>query len=195
MTPEQYEKFVVGNSLTGTDAEIVAQLSTLTSKAMLAIDVAAYFRETDLWEFDSIDGKWVGKLTDAAKDPNTPALLLAGIRDLGSVLNGSSETLATNTLEISSRIAQVVGGLLALGHINGTEASGFWDLAGGQPFASLTEEQLGIARAGYDQEQTANGLRRRYDDLFNVHAAPHIVAGNKALLAQGLRDLADEIES
>jgi hypothetical protein len=134
--------------LTGTDAEIVAVLRTLSRDNIPAASVRTWLRQDRDPVLLAYDGSaWYGTLEDMLKANQLPAEMVAGLRELkalmleGGVLRTTQPGPAGRVYRIVAGIAQIIGGdpLETIGS--------FFRLDGGQPFKDLTVEAFAAQKA------------------------------------------------
>lgn len=141
-----YEKAVALN-LTGTDAEKVAKLQTLTVGPIPVANVLQWFDEQNLAELDPIENAWVGSLVDVVKNPETPAPLAAGLRKLFVHLaKRTSQTVDTTDLTFAVEVWTLLGYLIQMGVVTTQQRDAFYALDGGRPYKDLTVEQFATQR-------------------------------------------------
>ena len=134
--------------LTGTDAEVVAVLRTLSRDNIPAASVRTWLRQDRDPVLLAYDGSaWYGTLEDMLKANQLPAEMVAGLRELKALMleNGVLRTTqpgpAVRVYRIVAGIAQIIGGdpLATIGS--------FFGLDGGQPFRDLTVEAYAAQKA------------------------------------------------
>jgi hypothetical protein len=134
--------------LTGTDAEIVAVLRTLSRDNIPAASVRTWLRQDRDPVLLAYDGSaWYGTLEDMLKANQLPAEMVAGLRELkalmleGGVLRTTQPGPAVRVYRIVAGIAEIIGGdpLATIGS--------FFGLDGGQPFRDLTVEAYAAQKA------------------------------------------------
>lgn len=142
-----YEKSIA-LGLTGTDAEQVAILQSITRGPISVANVIQYFDEQDLGELDPIDNAWTGTLVDIIRNDQMPLELRSGLRDLFKHLaKRTSETVDTTDPTVALQTATLLGVLIQIGIITTEQRDAFYALDSGRPYKELTVEQ-------FSQQQT-----------------------------------------
>lgn len=185
-----YEK-AVSLGLTGTDAEIVAKLQTLTAGPIPIANVLQWFDEQNLAELDPIDNAWVGSLVNVVKNPATPAPLAAGLRKLFVHLaKRTSQTVDTTDLTFAVEVWTLLGYLIQMGVVTSEQRDSFYLLDGGRPYKDLTVEQFDEQRQAAELSTQRQALRLRLDTIWN-----QIGTSEQADGIADLRAIADELEA
>lgn len=136
-----YEKAQEMN-LTGQPAEVVAILNAITAGPIPVANVLQYFDEQNLAEWDPLADDWVGALVTVARNQNTPAPIVAGLRKVFVHLaKRTSQTIDTTDPVIAVETLALLSALIQMGVVTTTQRDAFYDLDGGRPYASLTVEQ------------------------------------------------------
>jgi len=178
-------------SLTGTDAEIVAKLQTLTSGPIPIANVLQWFDEQNLAELDPIENAWVGTLVSVVKNPATPAPLAAGLRKLFVHLaKRTSQTVDTTDLTFAVEVWALLGFLIQMGVVTTEQRDLFYLLDGGRPYKDLTDVQFAAQRTAAKAEQARQSLRSRIDTAWN-----QIGTSEQAEAIAEFRAIADELEA
>jgi hypothetical protein len=178
-------------SLTGTDAEIVAKLQTLTAGPIPIANVLQWFDEQNLAELDPIENAWVGTLVSVVKNPATPAPLAAGLRRLFVHLaKRTSQTVDTTDLTFAVEVWTLLGYLIQMGVVTSQQRDSFYLLDGGRPYKDLTVQQFAAQRADAEAEQVRQSIRLRLDAAWN-----QIGTSEQADAIAELRAIADEMEA
>jgi len=142
-----YEK-AVELGLTGTAAEQVAILHTLTVGDINIKAVQRWFRENELW-MQGPSGKMFGALELAYAHESTPPEAIAGLDYLfATVFGDSAETLQTTNPTWSVKVWQLVQLVVQLVPQATGLVDSFYALEGGRPYKDYTVEQ-------FDADQTA----------------------------------------
>jgi hypothetical protein len=136
-----YEK-AVELGLTGTAAEQVAILHTLTVGDINIKAVQRWFRENELW-MQGPSGKMLGTLQVAYAHESTPPEAIDGLDYLfATVFGDSAETLQTTNTTWSVKVWQLVQLVVQLVPQATGLVDSFYALEGGRPFKDYTVEQF-----------------------------------------------------
>lgn len=140
--------------LTGEPDKIVAVLNTLTTGPIPVANVTQFFDEQDFAEFDPLANSYVGSLVDLAKNPATPAPVVAGLKKLFTHLaKRTSEYVDTTDPRYSTDTFALLSVLIQMGVVTAEQRDAFYALDGGRPYADLTVEQYALEKAAYDADQ------------------------------------------
>lgn len=124
--------------LTGSDAEIVAILQTLTVSDIAVKSVRTWFRENNLW-LERSTGAMFGPLQTAYS--SAPQEAKDGLDYLyDTVFAGSAEFLRTTQPVWSVKVYQLVQLVIALSPGHTGLVDSFYALDGGRPYKDLTVE-------------------------------------------------------
>jgi hypothetical protein len=135
-----YEK-AVELGLSGTAAEQVAILQTLTVSDINVKAVQRWFRENELW-MQGPSGKMFGELQAAYAHESTPPEAIAGLDYLFATIFGdSAETLQTTNPTWSVKVWQLVQLVVQLVPQATGLVDSFYELEGGRPYKDYTTEQ------------------------------------------------------
>jgi hypothetical protein len=127
--------------LTGTPAEQVAILHTLTVGDINIKAVQRWFRENELW-MQGPSGKMLGALQLAYAHESTPPEAIAGLDYLfATVFGDSAETLQSTNPTWSVKVWQLVQLVVSLVPSATGLVDSFYALEGGRPYKDLTVEQ------------------------------------------------------
>ena len=177
--------------LSGTDAEIVAKLQTLTVSDIPVKSVRTWFRENNLW-LERSTGEMFGPLQAAyASAPQEAKDGLDYLYD--TVFAGSADFLRTTQPVWAQQVWQLVQLVVQLSPAHTGLVDSFYALDGGRPYKDLTVEQFAAQRTAA-QETAAlmaqrNALRTRLDVIWN-----QIGTSEQADAIADLRAIADELE-
>lgn len=156
--------------LTGTDAEKVAVLQTLSVSNISAANVRLWLMVDRTPPLLSWDGQaWYGTLQDLESSGQLPTPMRDGIRELKSVMLANGELRTTipapagKVWAIVSGIAQILGG------DQSATIDSFYALDGGRPYKSLTAAAFAQQRADAERLAAADAL---YADRMNEILAP-----------------------
>jgi hypothetical protein len=180
-----YEKSVA-LELTGTDAEQVAILQTLTAGPIPVGNVLQWFDEQNLGELDPIENRWVGSLVDLVRNLQTPLPVSGGLRKLFAHLaKRTSQIIDTTDLSYSVDLFALLGALIEMGVMTVEQRDSFYALDGGRPYKDLTAEQFAAQRtAAAEATQLADDI----DALNSDWTAILNEGGINVALAAGDRD-------
>jgi hypothetical protein len=173
-----YEK-AIELGLTGTAAEQVAILHTLTVGDINIKAVQRWFRENELW-MQGPAGKMFGALQVAYAHESTPPEAIAGLDYLfATVFGDSAETLQSTNPTWSVKVWQLVQLVVQLVPQATGLVDSFYALEGGRPYKDYTVEQFEADGTG---AQTAAARQVIIDALRPVWVA------RSAVVEQGLFD-------
>jgi hypothetical protein len=140
--------------LTGTDAEIVGVLQTLTVSDIPCKAVARLLREESLllWTGE----RYRGAIQQAVESPGIPSQFIDGIDELKSaVFGGSAEHLLTTVPKWAAKVATIMEAIgKVLPHTAGL-VDRVYALDGGRPWKDLTVEKYQTAKADYEAAKKA----------------------------------------
>jgi len=131
--------------LTGTDAEIVAVLKTLTTSDIPVKSLARLLREEGLllWTGE----KYVGSIQTLVSSPGANQQFVDGIDELKSaVFGGSAETLLTTVPQWAAKVWAIVSAIVALVPDTAGIVEKVYALDGGRPYKDLTAQQFAAQR-------------------------------------------------
>ncbi len=183
-----YEKAQALN-LTGTDAEIVAVLKTLTTTDILGSKLGKWLGERNLLSWDG--SGWFGTLQDLIDDGSITGDSLAGIRQLKAVLVGPrGDGLATTDPAWAPMVFQIISGIAQVSPDAAALIDSFYALDGGRPYKTLTVEQFAVQRDAAGAVVAKQALRSRIDAAWN-----QIGTAEQAEAIAEFRAIADELEA
>ena len=154
--------------LTGTDAEKVAILKTLTVSDIPVKSLARLLREEGLLKWTG--EKYVGSIQDLVNTQGIPTQFIDGIDDLKSaVFGGSAETLLTTVPFWAGKVWSIISAIVAL--VPDTEGivEKVYALDGGRPYKDLTVEQFATQRTEYDAAAAATAARNELTATFHAY--------------------------
>ena len=156
--------------LTGTDAEKVAILQTLSVSNISSTNVRIWLRQDRDPVLLAWDGSaWYGTLQDLQTAGQLTAAMSAGIRELKAVMLEGGE-LRTTIPGPAGRVWAIVAGIAQiLGGDQSATIDSFYALDGGRPFKSLTSAAFAQQRADAERLSAADAL---YADRINEILAP-----------------------
>ena len=133
--------------LTGTDAEIVAVLKTLTASDIPVSKVAIWLRENLLWYWTSPTSMG-GAFQNVVENPSTPQNIKDGLGLFFSAVFGDGAAfLQTTVPQWAGLVAQVMAGLIQLAPQSAALVDSFYALDGGRPYKDLTVEEFSSQKA------------------------------------------------
>lgn len=156
--------------LTGTDAEKVAVLQTLSVSNISSTNVRIWLRQDRDPALLAWDGSaWYGTLQDLQTAGQLTAAMSAGIRELKAVMLEGGE-LRTTVPGPAGRVWAIVAGIAQiLGGDQSATIDSFYALDGGRPYKSLTAAAFAQQRADAERLAAADAL---YADRLNEILAP-----------------------
>lgn len=156
--------------LTGTDAEKVAVLQTLSVSNISSTNVRIWLRQDRDPVLLAWDGSaWYGTLQDLETTGQLTPAMSAGIRELKVVMLEGGE-LRTTIPGPAGRVWAIVAGIAAiLGGDQSATIDSFYALDGGRPFKSLTATAFAQQRADAERLSAADAL---YANRVNEILAP-----------------------
>ena len=140
--------FAASNGITGTDAEVVAVLQSMSQSNIARDRLGPWLgQETELLYYSG--SGWIGTLEDMIQAGQITGDLLAGVNLLKAVVVGSAAThLRTSEPDHAPRIYATIQGIAAITPDDDDALiDGFYSLDGGRPFASLTVGQFAADRS------------------------------------------------
>ena len=162
-----------------TNEEAVAYYSPITVSYVPCGDLENLLGWADLAKRNAVSGAWEGSLIDFMNSEAVPALS-DGLRELFSHLNKPrSVGCDTDSQPWASKMADLLGGLEAVGQITASFTADVVALAGGYAYADLDVDAVQLIRDEEAQRvadlagmNAATELLTRYDELYNIHIAP-----------------------
>lgn len=156
--------------LTGTDAEKVAILQTLSVSNISSTNVRIWLRQDRDPVLLAWDGSaWYGTLQDLQTAGQLTAAMSAGIRELKAVMLEGGE-LRTTIPGPAGRVWAIVAGIAQiLGGDQTATIDSFYSLDGGRPYKALTATSFAAQRADAERLAAADAL---YADRLNEILAP-----------------------
>lgn len=169
--------------LTGTDAEKVAILQTLSVSNISAANVRLWLmvdRTPPLLAWDG--GAWYGTLQDLESSGQLPAPMRDGIRELKSVMLANGELRTTIPTPAGKVWAIVFGIAQILGGDQSATIDSFYSLDGGRPYKALTVTEFAQQRADAARLSVAD---QTFATAMNEHVTP--AAADPARTADSIR--------
>lgn len=153
-----YEKSIE-LQLTGTDAEKVAILQTLSVSNISSTSVRIWLRQDRDPALLAWDGSaWYGTLQDLQTAGQLTAAMPAGIRELKAVMLEGGE-LRTTVPGPAGRVWAIVAGIAQiLGGDQSVTIDSFYALDGGRPYKDLTAAAFAAQRADAERLSAADAL-------------------------------------
>lgn len=145
-------------SIIGSDGEIAAVMRCVTAKDIAIAAVSPWLRENGLW-VEGPDATSFGSLYNVYKN-TTDEMVRLGLAELyASVFRGQAQTLRTTSPVIAGRVSSILS--VVQSQIPGGAAmvEAFYGLAGGRPWAAITEEEITAQRLAWESEQAKASLR------------------------------------
>lgn len=165
-----YEKSVA-LSLTGTDAEKVAILQTLTTSDILGTKLGKWLGERNLlsWDGDK-NAPWFGLLQDLVDAGSITGTALAGIRQLKAVLIGPrGDGLETTSPIWAPIVFQTISGIAQVSDDAAAMIDSFYALDGGRPYKDLTVQEFAAQRTAAESEAAAASTRNMLTLSFHAY--------------------------
>jgi hypothetical protein len=178
--------------LTGTDAEKVAVLRTLTQGDIHATKLGKWLGERNLLSWDGTT--WFGTLQTLIDNGTITGSAVAGIQQLKAVLVGPrGDGLATTDPAWAPMVFQIISGIAQVSQDAAALIDSFYALDGGRPYKDLTVKQFGAERsaaiAAAESAAVLQSIRTRLDAAWN-----QIGTSEQATAVLTLRQIADELE-
>jgi hypothetical protein len=134
--------------LTGTDAQIVATLQTLSRSNIAASSVRRWLRQDRDPALLAYDGSaWFGTLQDMLQAGQLSTGMQAGLRDLKALMLEGGDLRTTQPGPAGRVYAVVTGIAQILGGDQSETIDSFYRLDGGRPFKDLTAEQFATQKS------------------------------------------------
>jgi len=182
-----YEK-AVSLGLTGTDAEIVAILKTLTTTDIIGTKLGKWLGERQLLSWDGTG--WFGLLQTLIENGTITGAALDGIRELKAVLVGPrGDGLETTSPVWAPIVFATISGISQVSNDAAAMIDSFYGLDGGRPYKDLTVEEFAAQRTAAQTEAAtteARNSRRALYDAFENAVGTNEQAARKAELLTAL---------
>ena len=159
--------FATSNGITGTDAEVVAVLQSMSQSNIARDRLGPWLgQETELLYYSG--NSWIGTLEDMIQAGQITGDLLAGVNLLKAVVVGSAANhLRTSEPEHAPRIYSTIQGIAAITPDDDDALiDGFYNLDGGRPFASLTVDQFAQDRSDSQRLARADQYAAQLDNEY-----------------------------
>lgn len=162
-----YEQSVALN-LTGTDAEKVAILHTLTVSNIAVDAVRVWLRENLLW-FRSSPTTMGGAIQQVIESPSTPGETKQQLGIFWSAVFGDgAQNLLTTVPTWAGLVWQIIQGLTQAAPDAAALVDSFYALDGGRPYKNLTVEQFAAQRTAAEIETANTSTRNALTMAFNA---------------------------
>lgn len=162
-----YEKSVSLN-LTGTAAEKVAILQTITTTDIIGTKLGKWLGERQLLSWDGTG--WFGLLQDLIDTGNITGPALAGIRELKAVLVGPrGDGLETTSPAWAPIVFQTISGIAQVSNDAAAMIDSFYALDGGRPYKHLTVEQFAAQRTESESQAATITSRNALTEAFHAY--------------------------
>ncbi len=179
--------------LTGTDAEIVAVLQTLTTTDIVGAKLGKWLGERNLLSWDG--SEWFGILQDLIDNGSITGGALAGIRQLKAVLVGPrGDGLATTDPAWAPMVFQIITGISQVSQDAVALVDSFYALDGGRPYKDLTVEEFAAQRTAADAEVATTAARNERRALYDAFENA-IGTGEQAEKIAEMRTMLDAVEA
>ena len=166
-----------------TNAEAVAYYGPLTVSYIPCRDLENLLDWSGVAKRNAITGAWEGSLIDFMVSNAVPALS-EGLGELFSHLNKPHSTgVDTDVQPWASKMADLLGGLEAVGVVSPQLTADVVALAGGYAYADLDEAAVQAIRDQHAENEAdraatladmeaRDAINQKYDALYNEHIAP-----------------------
>lgn len=174
-------------SLSGTDAEIVAILQTLTVSNIAVDAVRVWLRENLLW-FRASPTTMGGAIQQVIDSDQTPDETKQQLGIFWSAVFGDgAQNLLTTVPTWAGLVWQIIQGLTQAAPDAAALVDSFYALDGGRPYKDLTVQEFAAQRTEYVNQQAQQALAQEWGALQNtedINAA--VGAGDRQRLKDGL---------
>lgn len=188
-------EFAIANNITGTDAEIVAKLKTVTNGNIPTDKIQEWLFDKGLW-FVGPGGVMQGLLQTVYAANETPLQVRQGLAEFyAAVWASGKKEIRTTDVTHASRIAQAIGLIAQQAPQVQSLAASFYALDGGLRWPNLTVEQFASDRIDYEAAEQKRQFVASYNEQFNELVSPKLTDGTPEEVIAGLRALADALES
>jgi len=155
-------------SVSGTDAEIVAVLKTLTVSNIAVDAVRVWLRENLLW-FRSSPTTMGGAIQQVIESQSTPDETKQQLGIFWSAVFGDgAQNLLTTVPTWAGLVWQIIHGLTQAAPDAAALVDSFYALDGGRPYKDLTVEQFATQRTAAETEAAALAGRNERRALFDA---------------------------
>ena len=154
--------------LTGTDAEKVAILQTLTVSNIAVDAVRVWLRENLLW-FRSSPTTMGGAIQQVIESPSTPDETKQQLGIFWSAVFGDgAQNLLTTVPTWAGLVWQIIQGLTQAAPDAAALVDSFYALDGGRPYKDLTAEQFAAQRTAAETEAATESARNERRALYDA---------------------------
>jgi hypothetical protein len=182
-------------SLSGTDAEIVAILKTLTVSNIAVDAVRVWLRENLLW-FRSSPITMGGAIQQVIDSPSTPDETKQQLGIFWSAVFGDgAQNLLTTVPTWAGLVWQIIQGLTQAAPDAAALVDSFYALDGGRPYKDLTVQDFAAQRTAASEETVKATIRAIATTQVNEVINPAIATGIQADIVSALRSAADTLEN
>lgn len=189
-----YKKSVALN-LTGTDAEKVAILQTLTVSNIAVDSVRVWLRENLLW-FRTSPTTMGGSIQTVIESEQTPTETKQQLGLFWSAVFGDgAQNLLTTVPTWAGLVWQIIQGLTQAAPDAAALVDSFYALDGGRPYKDLTVEQFAAQRTAAVVQAEKDEVTQAASILLNEQINPAIATGDLAAIVAALRSAADTLEA
>ena len=181
--------------LTGTDAEKVAILQTLTVSNIAVDAVRVWLRENLLW-FRSSPTTMGGAIQQVIESPSTPDETKQQLGIFWSAVFGDgAQNLLTTVPTWAGLVWQIIQGLTQAAPDAAALVDSFYALDGGRPYKDLTVEQFAAQQAASAEQAGKDVVTQAAATLLNESINPAIASGDRSSIVTALRTAADTLEN
>lgn len=181
--------------LTGTDAEKVAILQTLTVSDIAVDAVRVWLREKMLW-FRSSPTTMGGSIQAVLEAAETPTETKQQLGLFWSAVFGDgAQNLLTTVPTWAGLVWQIIQGLTQAAPDAAALVDSFYALDGGRPYKDLTVEQFAAQRTAAVVQAEKDEVTQAASILLNEQINPAIATGDLAAIVAALRSAADMLEN
>jgi len=189
-----YEKSIE-LSLTGTDAEKVAILQTLTVSNIAVDAVRVWLRENLLW-FRSSPTTMGGAIQQVVDSDQTPDDTKQQLGIFWSAVFGDgAQNLLTTVPTWAGLVWQIIQGLTQTAPDAAAMIDSFYALDGGRPYKDLTVQEFATQRTASAAQAEKDEVTQAASSLLNESINPAIASGDRAAIVTALRSAADTLEN
>ena len=174
--------------LTGTDAEIVAVLKTLTQSDIPGKSLGKWLGERNLLSWDGT--AWFGTLQTLLDNGSITGTAADGIKQLKAVLVGPrGDGLETTNPLWAGLVFTTISGIAQASQDAVVLIDSFYALDGGRPYKDLTEQHFASQRSAAEEMAAKDAIREQLDQALNK-----IGTAEEAEAITTLRAIADQLE-
>lgn len=164
--------------LTGTDAEIVAVLKTLTNGDIPAKALGKWLGERNLLSWDG--SAWFGTLQTLLDNGSITGTAADGIRQLKAVLVGPrGDGLETTSPRWAGLVFQTISGVAQASQDAAALIDSFYALDGGRPYKDLTTQEYAAQKTAAQAAIALALIDQSYSTVSNEIIQPALSDGNR----------------